>query len=113
MIARGLLERTVQMDPGDAEALGALGEALEALGRCRPRRGRATPGRWSATRTRREVLLRAGRLALRYGVGVAGTCLPRPARLADDGPEPSLRIALIWLSAGQAAAAVQVLEQAR
>jgi tetratricopeptide (TPR) repeat protein len=110
--ARALLERTVQIDPGDAEAQGALGEALEALGR---------PGDADAAYTRalerdpdsREVLLRAGRLALRSGSEArARAYLDRLASL-DIGPEQSLRVALTWLSAGKPAPAVRVLEQAR
>ena len=110
--ARALLERSVQIDPGDAEAQGALGEALEALGR---------PGDADAAYTRalerdpdsREVLLRAGRLALRSGSEArARAYLDRLASL-DIGPEQSLRVALTWLSAGKPAPAVRVLEQAR
>ena len=110
--ARALLERTVQIDPGDAEAQGALGEALEALGR---------PSDADAAYTRalerdpdsREVLLRAGRLALRSGSEArARAYLDRLASL-DIGPEQSLRVALAWLSAGKPAPAVRVLEQAR
>jgi tetratricopeptide (TPR) repeat protein len=110
--ARALLERSVQIDPGDAEAQGALGEALEALGR---------PGDADAAYTRalerdpdsREVLLRAGRLALRSGSEArARAYLDRLASL-DLGPEQSLRVALTWLSAGKPAPAVRVLEQAR
>jgi tetratricopeptide (TPR) repeat protein len=110
--ARALLERSVQVDPGDAEAQGALGEAFEALGR---------PGDADAAYTRalerdpdsREVLLRAGRLALRSGSEArARAYLDRLASL-DIGPEQSLRVALTWLSAGKPAPAVRVLEQAR
>ncbi len=110
--ARVLLERTVQIDPGDAEALGALGEALEALGR--PADAEATYGRaLERDPDAREVLLRAGRLALRSGSEArARAYLDRLASL-DVGPEQSLRIAMTWLSAGKPAAAVRVLEQAR
>jgi tetratricopeptide (TPR) repeat protein len=110
--ARVLLERTVQIDPGDAEALGALGEALEALGR--PADAEATYGRaLERDPDAREVLLRAGRLALRSGSEAkARAYLDRLASL-DIGPEQSLRIAMTWLSAGKPAAAVRVLEQAR
>jgi len=110
--ARVLLERTVQIDPGDAEALGALGEALEALGR--PADAEATYGRaLERDPDAREVLLRAGRLALRSGAEArARAYLDRLASL-DIGPEQSLRIAMTWLSAGKPVAAVRVLEQAR
>src|SRR5262249_4629486 len=110
--ARALLERTVQIDPGDAEAQGALGEALEALGR--PAEADAA---YSRARERdpdsREVLLRAGRLALRSGSEPrARAYLDRLASL-DIGPDQSLRVALTWLSAGKPAPAIRVLEQAR
>ncbi|MGZ3479862.1 MAG: tetratricopeptide repeat protein, partial [Myxococcaceae bacterium] len=110
--ARGLLERTVQMDPGDAEALGALGEALEAAGRSAEAEaayGRALERDPDA----RDVLLRAGKLALKSGSEPrARAYLDRLASL-DGGPEQSLRIALAWLGAGKPAPAVRVLEQAR
>ncbi|MGZ6076962.1 MAG: tetratricopeptide repeat protein [Myxococcaceae bacterium] len=110
--ARGLLERTVQMDPGDAEALGALGEALEAAGRSAEAEaayGRALERDPEA----RDVLLRAGKLALKSGSEPrARAYLDRLASL-DGGPEQSLRIALAWLGAGKPAPAVRVLEQAR
>ena len=110
--ARALLERTVQIDPGDAEAQGALGEALEALGR--PADAEAAYGRaLERDPDSREVLLRAGRLALRSGSEPrARAYLDRLASL-DIGPEQSLRIALTWLSAGKPAPAIRVLEQAR
>ena len=110
--ARALLERTVQIDPGDAEAQGALGEALEALGR--PVDAEAAYGRaLERDPDSREVLLRAGRLALRSGSEPrARAYLDRLASL-DIGPEQSLRIALTWLSAGKPAPAIRVLEQAR
>lgn len=110
--ARALLERTVQIDPGDAEAQGALGEALEALGR--PAEAEAAYGRaLERDPDSREVLLRAGRLALRSGSEPrARAYLDRLASL-DIGPEQSLRIALTWLSAGKPAPAIRVLEQAR
>lgn len=110
--ARGLLERTVQLDPGDAEAQGALGESLEALGRSSDAEaayGRALERDPDA----REVLLRAGRLALKTGSEPrARAYLDRLASL-DNAPEQSLRLALTWLSAGKPAPAVLVLEQAR
>ena len=110
--ARALLTKTVQIDPGDAEAQGALGEALESLGRSADAEaayGRALERDPDA----REVLLRAGRLALRSGSEPrARAYLDRLASL-DGGPEQSLRIALTWLSAGKPAPAVRVLEQAR
>jgi len=111
-IARALLERTVQIDPGDAEAHGALGEALEALGR--PAEAEAAYGRaLERDPDAREVLLRAGRLALRSGSEArARAYLDRLASL-DIGPDQSLRIALTWLSAGKPAPAIRVLEQAR
>ena len=88
--------KTVQIDPGDAEAQGALGEALEALGRSADAEaayGRALERDPDA----REVLLRAGRLALRSGSEPrARAYLDRLASL-DGGPEQSLRIALTWL----------------
>jgi len=110
--ALGLLERAVQIDPGDAEALGMQGQALEAVGKLQ-----AADAAYARSLERdpdsREVLLRAGRLALRTGgESRARAYLDRLASL-DDGPEPSLQIALTWLSAGRSAAAVQVLEQAR
>jgi len=110
--ARALLERTVQIDPGDAEAHGALGEALEALGR--PAEAEAAYGRaLERDPDAREVLLRAGRLALRSGSEArARAYLDRLASL-DIGPDQSLRIALTWLSAGKPAPAIRVLEQAR
>jgi tetratricopeptide (TPR) repeat protein len=110
--ARGLLEKTVQIDPGDAEAHGALGEALEALGR--PAEADAAYSRaLERDPDAREVLLRAGRLALRAGAEPrARAYLDRLASL-DAGPEQSLRIALTWLAAGKPAPAVRVLEQAR
>ena len=110
--ARALLERTVQIDPGDAEAHGALGEALEALGR--PVEAEAAyAGALERDPDAREVLLRAGRLALRSGSEArARAYLDRLASL-DLGPEQSLRIALTWLSAGKPAPAIRVLEQAR
>jgi len=110
--ARALLERTVQIGPGDAEAQGALGEALEALGR--PVDAEAAYGRaLERDPDSREVLLRAGRLALRSGSEPrARAYLDRLASL-DIGPEQSLRIALTWLSAGKPAPAIRVLEQAR
>jgi tetratricopeptide (TPR) repeat protein len=110
--ARVLLERTVQIDPGDAEAHGALGEALEALGR--PAEAEAAYARaLERDPDAREVLLRAGRLALRSGSEArARAYLDRLASL-DIGPEQSLRIALTWLSAGKPAPAIRVLEQAR
>jgi tetratricopeptide (TPR) repeat protein len=110
--ARALLERTVQIDPGDAEAQGALGEALEALGR--PADAEAAYGRaLERDPDSREVLLRAGRLALRSGSEArARAYLDRLASL-DIGPEQSLRVALTWLSAGKPAPAIRVLEQAR
>ena len=110
--ARALLERTVQIDPGDAEAQGALGEALEALGR--PVDAEAAYGRaLERDPDAREVLLRAGRLALRSGSEArARAYLDRLASL-DIGPDQSLRIALTWLSAGKPAPAIRVLEQAR
>ncbi len=110
--ARALLERTVQIDPGDAEAQGALGEALEALGR--PADAEAAYARaLERDPDAREVLLRAGRLALRAGSEArARAYLDRLASL-DLGLEQSLRIALTWLSAGKPAPAIQVLEQAR
>jgi len=110
--ARVLLAKTVQIDPGDAEAQGALGEALEALGR--PADAEAAYGR-SLERDpdAREVLLRAGRLALRSGSEArARAYLDRLASL-EIGPEQSLRIALTWLSAGKPVPAIRVLEQAR
>ena len=111
-IARTLLERTVQIDPGDAEAQGALGEALEALGR--PADAEAAYARaLERDPDAREVLLRAGRLALRAGSEArARAYLDRLASL-DIGPEQSLRVALTWLSAGKPVPAVRVLEQAR
>ena len=110
--ARALLERTVQIDPGDAEAHGALGAALEALGR--PAEAEAAYGRaLERDPDAREVLLRAGRLALRSGSEArARAYLDRLASL-DIGPDQSLRIALTWLSAGKPAPAIRVLEQAR
>jgi len=110
--ARALLERTVQIDPGDAEAQGALGEALEALGR--PADAEAAYARaLERDPDSREVLLRAGRLALRSGSEArARAYLDRLASL-DIGPEQSLRVALTWLSAGKPAPAIRVLEQAR
>lgn len=107
-----LLDRAVQLDPGDAEALGAQGQALEAVGRLT-----AADAAYARSLERdpdsREVLLRAGRLALRTGSEArARAYLDRLASL-DDGPEPSLQIALTWLAAGRPAAAVRVLEQAR
>jgi tetratricopeptide (TPR) repeat protein len=110
--ARALLERTVQIDPGDAEAHGALGEALEALGR--PAEAEAAYGHaLERDPDAREVLLRAGRLALRSGSEArARAYLDRLASL-DIGPDQSLRIALTWLSAGKPAPAIRVLEQAR
>ncbi|RPH72917.1 MAG: hypothetical protein EHM78_01310 [Myxococcaceae bacterium] len=110
--ARVLLERTVQIDPGDAEAQGALGEALEALGR--PAEADAAYARaLERDPDAREVLLRAGRLALRSGAEArARAYLDRLASL-DLGPEQSLRIALTWLSAGKPVPAIRVLEQAR
>ena len=109
--ARALLERTVQIDPGDAEAQGALGEALEALGR--PAEADAAYGRaLERDPDSRDVLLRAGRLALRSGSEArARAYLDRLASL-DIGPEQSLRIALTWLSAGKPVPAIRVLEQA-
>lgn len=110
--ARALLERTVEVDPGDSEAQGALGEALEALGRSADAEaayGRALESDPDA----REVLLRAGRLALRSGSEArARAYLDRLASL-DGGPEQSLRIAFTWLWAGKPAPAVRVLDQAR
>ncbi|HVP59584.1 MAG TPA: tetratricopeptide repeat protein [Myxococcaceae bacterium] len=110
--ARALLEKTVQIDPGDAEAEGALGEALEALGR--PADAEAAYARaLERDPDSREVLLRAGRLALRSGSEPrARAYLDRLASL-DIGPEQSLRIALTWLSAGKPVPAIRVLEQAR
>jgi tetratricopeptide (TPR) repeat protein len=110
--ARALLERTVQIDPGDAEAQGALGEALEALGR--PADAEAAYGRaLERDPDSREVLLRAGRLALRSGSEArARAYLDRLASL-DIAPEQALRIALTWLSAGKPVPAIRVLEQAR
>ncbi|MGZ6131352.1 MAG: tetratricopeptide repeat protein, partial [Myxococcaceae bacterium] len=110
--ARGLLERTVQMDPGDAEALGALGEALEAAGRS-PEAEAAYGRALERDPEARDVLLRAGKLALKSGSEPrARAYLDRLASL-DGGPEQSLRIALAWLGAGKPAPAVRVLEQAR
>jgi tetratricopeptide (TPR) repeat protein len=110
--ARALLERTVQIDPGDAEAQGALGEALEALGR--PADAEAAYGRaLERDPDSREVLLRAGRLALRSGSEArARAYLDRLASL-DIAPEQALRIALTWLSAGKPVPAIRVLDQAR
>ena len=98
--------------PGDAEAQGALGEALEALGR--PADAEAAYGRaLERDPDAREVLLRAGRLALRSGSETrARAYLDRLASL-DIGPEHSLRIALTWLSGGKPGPAIRVLEQAR
>src|SRR4029453_18726995 len=99
--ARVLLERTVQIDPGDAEAHGALGEALEALGR--PAEAEAAYARaLERDPDAREVRLRACRRPLRSGSEArARAYLDRLASL-DIGPEQSLRIALTWLSAGAA-----------
>ena len=110
--ARALLEKTVQVDPGDAEAHGALGEALEALNR--PAEAEVAYGRaLERDPDAREVLLRAGRLALRSGSEArARAYLDRLASL-DIAPEQSLRIALTWLSAGKPGPAIRVLEQAR
>jgi tetratricopeptide (TPR) repeat protein len=110
--ARALLERTVQIDPGDAEALGGLGESLELLGRSAE--AEATYARaLERDPDAREVLLRAGRLALKAGSeGRARAYLDRLASLGA-GPEQWLRIALTWLSAGKPAPAIRVLEQAR
>ena len=82
--ARVLLERTVQIDPGDAEAQGSLGEVLEALGR--PAEAEAAYARaLERDPDAREVLLRAGRLALRSGTEArARAYLDRLASLDAD-----------------------------
>jgi Flp pilus assembly protein TadD len=110
--ARGLLEKAVHIDPGDAEALGALGESLEALGH-----GTEAEAAYARALERdpdsRDVLLRAGRLALKAGSEPrARAYLDRLASL-DSGPEQSLRVALTWLQAGKPLPALRVLEQAR
>ena len=110
--ARTLLDRAVQFDPGDAEALGALGEALESLGRSAE--AAATDDRaLERDPDAREVLLRAGKLALRAGSEPrARAYLDRYASLASD-PEQWLRLGLTWLAGGKPAVAVNVLERAR
>jgi tetratricopeptide (TPR) repeat protein len=104
-----LLERAVQLDPGDAEALGTEGQALEAVGRLT-----AADAAYARSLERdpdHQGALRAGSW-LRSEMS-RGPCLPRSAGLARRWPEPSLQIALTWFAAGRPAAAVRVLQQAR
>jgi tetratricopeptide (TPR) repeat protein len=110
--AIGLLDRAVALDPGDADALAAQGQALEALGKAT-----AADAVYARALERdpdsREVLLRAGKLALRSGNDArARAYLDRLLSLGDD-PETALQIALTWFSAQRIEAAVRVLEQSQ
>ncbi|HMK73033.1 MAG TPA: tetratricopeptide repeat protein [Myxococcaceae bacterium] len=110
--AEGLLTRAARIDPGDVETWVSLAGVQEGL--ARPAAAEESLAHaLEADPDNREVLLDAGKQALRAGAPArARAYLDRALGLSED-PELSLRVAFTWLKGAHPVEAGAVLDAAR
>lgn len=110
--AEGLLGRAAGIDPGDVETWVSLAGVQEGL--ARPAAAEESLAHaLEVDPDNREVLLDAGKQALKAGApGRARAYLDRALALSED-PELTLRVAFTWLKGQRAVEASAVLDAAR
>lgn len=110
--AEKLLQRAVERDPGDVEAWGTLARLYEASERV-PKAMEAWEKALERDPESREVLLNAGRVALRLGrVADARAYFDQLLSQGRD-PEVAVKVAFTYLASHQLALAADVLDHAR
>lgn len=110
--AERLLRRAVDQDPGDFEAWVNLAQVLEGAGRI-VEAEEAFARAVEREPDHREVLLAAGRLALRLGADSRARAYFDRALATSEDPELAVRVAFAYLGARRLSSAAEVLDAAR
>lgn len=110
--AERLLVRALERDPGDVESWVALGKHYEATGRV-PKALEALEKALEQEPDNQEVLLAAGRLALRMERPQEARAWFEQLLSLGSDPELAVKVAFSYLSMRQIEAAAEVLDKAR
>lgn len=110
--AEKLLQRAVERDPGDLESWSALGRIHETAGKL-PRALEAWEQALEHDPDNRDVLLNAGRLALRLKKVADARAYFDQVLAQGRDPEIAVKVSFSYLAAHQLQLAAEVLDQAR